>query len=237
MKKTKKIIIFSVIIALIIAFCTLSAILLTNKKSSVFCDYWQQKVDSFAVQNANLSKGQIVFVGDSITDLYHLDDHYTDLTLATYNRGIGGDTTSGVLNRMNQSIFDLSPSKIVLMIGINDINGGESIDKIEKNYKEILKQIKEKLPETKVYCMSVLPIGTKILDYIEIDLAERNALIKQFDIKVQNLATIFEYTYLDLFSLVCDENDNMKDEYTIDWGHLSEAGFCVWTNLIKPYLI
>ena len=51
-------------------------------------DYYNNKVMSFGVQNANLSKGQIVFVGDSITDLYPLDDYYADLDLACYNRGI-----------------------------------------------------------------------------------------------------------------------------------------------------
>ena len=237
MKKSKKIIVFSIIIAIIVAFCILSALLISKQKSSASSDYWQQKVSSFEVQNSNLSQGQIVFIGDSITDLYHLDDHYADLPLAVYNRGIGGDTTSGVLKRMKVSLFDIAPSKIVLMIGINDINGGVNIETVAKNYQEILKQIKENLPTTQVFCMSVLPIGSKILDYIDINLNERNALIKQFNVKVQNLATQFEYTYLDLFSLVCDEDEKMKNEYTIDWGHLSEAGFTVWTNLVKPYLI
>ena len=237
MKKTKKIIVFSVIIALIIAFCTLSTILLAKQKNSQVSDYWQQKVSSFAVQNANLSKGQIVFVGDSITDLYHLDDYYTDLNLATYNRGIGGDTTSGVLKRMNESIFDLAPSKIVIMIGINDINGGTNLPTVSRNYNEILKQIKQNLPTTQVYCMSVLPIGAKILDYIDINLTERNALIQEFNGMLQNLTAEYNYTYLDMFSLVSDEDNSMKNEYTIDWGHLSDAGFTVWTNLIKPYLV
>ena len=193
--------------------------------------YYDQKCQSFEVQNFNLSKGQIVFIGDSITDLYPLDSYYSDLPLAVYNRGIGGDTTSGVLNRMKISLFDIAPSKIVLMIGINDINGGVDIETVAKNYKEILKQIKENLPNTQVFC------NAKILEFVNIDLAERNALIKSFNVTVQNFATEYGYTYLDLFNLVSDENNNLKDEYTIDFGHLSEAGFVVWTNLIKPYLV
>ena len=70
--------------------------------------YYQKKCDSYAVQNTNLSKGQIIFIGDSITDLYPLDDYYADLNLVTYNRGIGGDTTQGVLERLKVSFCSVS---------------------------------------------------------------------------------------------------------------------------------
>lgn len=67
----------------------------------------------------------IVFLGDSITEkidwheLFH-NSHYDIL-----NRGIGSDTISGVINRIN-TIINLKPSKVFLMIGINDIAlGGE----------------------------------------------------------------------------------------------------------------
>ena len=123
----KKFNVFYVILPVLVAVIIILASILgvyvmkdKNKKS----EYWQLKYDSFVVQNANLSKGQIVFVGDSITDFYPLDDYYADLNLATYNRGIGGDTTGGLLDRMKVSLYDLAPSKIVLMIGINDIFGG-----------------------------------------------------------------------------------------------------------------
>ena len=62
-----------------------------------------------------------MFVGDSITDLYVLDDHYADLPQAVYNRGIGGDTTAGVLARLQVSVLDLQPDVVVLMIGTNDL--------------------------------------------------------------------------------------------------------------------
>ena len=88
-----------------------------------FQKYYDNKVFSYRVQNTNLFKGQVIFIGDSITDLYILDDHYADLELACYNGGIGGDTTAGVLERLQVSVFDLEPSVVVLMIGTNDVNG------------------------------------------------------------------------------------------------------------------
>ena len=103
--------------------------------------YYDSKCQSYSVQNVNLAKGQIVFIGDSITDLYILDDHYADLPLACYNRGIGGDTTLGVLSRLKVSLFDLNPSVVVLMIGTNDINGRLEVDGILERYEQIIDEI------------------------------------------------------------------------------------------------
>jgi lysophospholipase L1-like esterase len=44
-------------------------------------------------------------------------------------------------------------------------------------------------------------------------------------------------TYIDLFPLLADDNNMLIEEYSDDGLHLNAAGFEVWTNLIKPYLI
>ena len=206
-----------------------------DKKS----DYWQMKYDSFKVQNANLSKGQIIFVGDSITDFYPLDDYYSDLNLATYNRGIGGDTTGGLLDRMQVSIFDLSPSKIVLMIGVNDVFGGrKSNEYVLDNYEEILTQISDNLPSAEVHCMSLLPVSLDIQPYApNYDIAELNNRILQINTKIEELASGFGYDYHNLNQLVSCDGDSLKTQYTDDGLHLNSAGFEVWTNLLKPFLI
>ena len=199
--------------------------------------YWQQKYDSFAVQNANLSKNQIVFIGDSITDLYPLDDYYTDLTKATYNRGIAGDTTLGILQRMKVSLYDLAPSKIVLMIGINDINGGRSVEDIANSYNSILTQIKQNLPTTHVFCMSILPMSETILNYADINLDERNTKVRQVNSRIIELANAYGYSYVNLYEQVCNDSLRLKNEYTDDGIHLNANGFAVWTSVVKPYLV
>jgi hypothetical protein len=128
------------IIAVVVLFvCTYLANV--RKASWEMSEYYKNKVTSFGIQNTNLSKGQIIFVGDSITDMYPLDDYYADLDLACYNRGIGGDVTQGVINRLQTSVFDLAPSKIVLMIGTNDVDLGRSTEEIFANYRIILEEV------------------------------------------------------------------------------------------------
>ena len=230
----KDIVYISTTVLLVGGLITTSILLNVKKNNEVSQDYYDKKVAQFTMENGNFSKGQIVFIGDSITDLYHLDDYYQDLSLRTYNRGIGGDVTGMLLKRIQVSLYDLEPTKVVLMIGINDINGGVSTNTILENYDNILKGIKTKLPETKVYTMSILPINNDLPAYIDVDKStERIVSINE---EIKTMSSNYSYQYMDLFSLVNDDKNHLKKEYSLDGIHLSEQGFVTWTNLIKPEL-
>lgn len=230
----KDIVYISTTVLLVGGLITTSILLNVKKNNEVSQDYYDKKVAQFTMENGNFSKGQIVFIGDSITDLYHLDDYYQDLSLRTYNRGIGGDVTGMLLKRIQVSLYDLEPTKVVLMIGINDINGGVSTNTILENYDNILKGIKTKLPETKVYTMSILPINNDLPTYIDVDKStERIVSINE---EIKTMSSNYSYQYMDLFSLVKDDKNHLKKEYSLDGIHLSEQGFVTWTNLIKPEL-
>ena len=236
MKKlgVKDIIYISSTVLLVGALVTTSILLSVKRNVEVSEDYYDKKVAQFTMENGNFSKGQIVFIGDSITDLYHLDDYYQDLPLRTYNRGIGGDVTGMLLKRIQVSLYDLEPTKVVLMIGINDINGGVSTDTILANYDNILKGIKTKLPAAEVYTMSILPINSDLLAFVDLNKSTERILAINEEIKT--MATNYSYQYMDLFSLVKDDDNHLKKEYSLDGIHLSEQGFVTWTNLIKPEL-
>lgn len=206
-----------------------------KKQAEALKEYYDSKVAAYALENYNYSKGQIVFIGDSITDGYHLDKYYSDLDKATYNRGIGGDTTDGVAGRLQTSLYDIAPSKVVLMIGINDINVKVENSVILANYQRILDGIKTNLPDTMLYTMSILPMHDKVPGYINLDKNTQTIMTINSQIKVMSEER--GYQYIDMFSNVADENNHMKKEYSEDGIHLIDAGFQVWTNLVKPYLI
>ena len=206
-----------------------------KQSQDYFKEYYDKKVAAFAVENANYAKGQNVFIGDSITDLYHLDEYYSDLDKATYNRGIGGDTTIGVLNRLDVSLYQIVPSNIVLMIGINDINSGYLEDDIIARYTSILDNIKSNLPSSKLFAMSILPMHDAMQGYI--DLNKNTEIIISINSKIKLLAEERSYQYMDLFSLVKDEDNHLIKAYSDDGIHLNDAGFRVWTDLVKPVLI
>ena len=222
-------------LAVVIVILTLRLIGQTDNRTDMQ-KYYDSKCQSYAVQNVNLAQGQIVFIGDSITDLYILDDHYTDLSLACYNRGIGGDTTSGVLKRLEISLYQLNPSAVVLMIGTNDINGGLEEEGILKRYEQIIDEINLNLPDTRLYCMSILPQNSQIEEYSHIRIADTTPKIMRMNAKIARLAEKKGATYLDLFSLTADEENHLIREYSDDGLHLNPTGLSVWTELIKPYL-
>ena len=198
--------------------------------------YYDNKCQSYATQNVNSAKGQIVFVGDSITDLYVLDEHYADLPIACYNRGIGGDTTAGVLRRLDVSIFDIEPSVVVLMIGTNDINAGLDEDGIFERYTQIVKSIRHRLPDAKLYCMSIIPQNGQIEEHSSIDLDVTTAKILSINPKICQIAQENGAIYLDVFSLLADNENHLIKEYSDDGLHLNNNGLKVWTKLLKPYL-
>ena len=245
---TKKIlnIIFLSVISLLISVVVLSLFLYKSKTkikiSEKELEYSQisnydKKIYSFLTQNKNASQGQIVFIGDSITDYYHPDDYYADLPLATYNRGIAGDTTKWLFGRIKLSLYDIAPSKVVLMIGINDINSKKDNQYIIEMYEKILDGIKQNLPTTEVYCMSVLSLNSKRLNYVkDIDINAEIDQIKDFNVLLENLVSKKDYTYVDLFSQTIDENGFLMSEYSDDGIHLNSNGYEVWTNIVKPYL-
>lgn len=229
----------SVISLLVVAVIVLSVLLFfanKRKDSWELNDYYKDKVTSFTVQNANLSKGQIVFVGDSITDLYPLDSYYADLPLASYNRGISGDMTQGVIDRLQASIFDIEPSVIVLMIGTNDVNWGVEIEEIIKNYRIILDEIKKTQPAVELYFMSVIPQNKDIEKTSNLTASQNNDKIKIVNEEIKKLCAEYEHTYIDLFSALIDQEGYLKKECSNDGLHLNAGGFEIWTAFLKPHL-
>ncbi len=235
----KSVIYLSFIALLLIAIAVLTILLISaNKqtKSSSTESYYNNKVASFAVQNTNLSEEQIVFVGDSITDLFPLDSYYSRLDRACYNRGIGGDTTQGVIDRLKISIFDVNPSTIVLMIGTNDIDFGASNDEIIKNYRIILDEIKENQPSVELFFVSVIPQNKDLENYSELDVDKNNETILIINEEIKKLCNEYGYTYIDLHSKLLDENGYLRKDCSDDGLHLNAGGFKIWAEMLMPHL-
>ena len=62
-----------------------------------------------------------MFFGDSITDIWHLDEYFPGKPYL--NRGIGGQTTPQMLVRFRQDVIDLQPKVVIILAGTNDIAG------------------------------------------------------------------------------------------------------------------
>ncbi len=235
-KVSKKDFIYICIILLLLSFAISLAVMLADVKKDKELSYYEKKSNTFSVENTNFSRGQIVFIGDSITDGCQLDNYYNDLTLSVYNRGIGGDTTLGVLDRLDSSLIELEPSKVVLLIGTNDINGKRLASSIVKNYDDILKRISEKLPNTEVYCISIPPMNKLLESYTQINVDESNAKVLEVNAKIEELVAGYGYVFVDIHSDLCDENGYLSTDLSPDGIHFNHDGYLKWVAKLKPLL-
>lgn len=198
---------------------------------------YKRKVDNAFIElNKSSKPGGIVFVGDSITDFFRLNEFFHGIYVI--NRGIGGDTTDGVLKRLPESVIDLSPSKVFLLIGTNDIGANKSDSHIISNIAKIIDIIQSKCPHTKVYLQSIYPVSNdkdkKIKKFI---VGKRNnERIYCINESLKKLAKDKGIVYIDVYSHLLDDKGNLKLEYTIEGLHLTARGYRAAADILRPYV-
>lgn len=183
--------------------------------------HYEGRVALFEEENKHASNVDAVFLGDSLTESYDLKTFYPEYNV--YNRGIGGDTTFGVEKRLKVSVYDAHPKVTAMLIGANNFKT------MFDNYENILINFKENAPEMKVILLSLTSM-TK-------NWGRNNEIAKKNNEKIKEYANKYQFTYVDLFNPLLDETTNaLKEEYTTDGGHLTNAGYQVVTDTIKPVL-
>jgi len=189
--------------------------------------YYLQKIGQF--QLLPISNSDIVFLGDSITDECEWIELLKNSQIK--NRGISGDTTMGILHRLEDIVIG-QPAKIFIMIGINNfIHFQQSSAEILADYRKIVTEICDRTPQTEIFIQSVLPINqTKSgLNVSDRELVQLNSYL-------QELATEYSLTYIDLFSYLSDEQHQLKDCYTLDGVHLNGQAYSIWKQVIEKYI-
>ena len=194
-----------------------------NDNSKIFEEYYNNKIAMYATENLNYQAGEVdaVFLGDSLTDGYDLDKYYPEYFVL--NRGIGGDTTVGLENRLKVSVYDVQPKVALMLIGANNM------DNMMENYERILIGFQENLPNTKIILLSLTSMSG--------EWGKKNQLAAYNNVQIKMLAEKYNYYYVDLYSALLNiETGEIYAEYTTDGGHLTSAGYQVVTNTIKPVL-
>lgn len=199
---------------------------------------------SFAQQNKTAKKGQIVFVGSSLMEIFPIEEMQKSLGLdkLIYNRGIRATTTADLLAAMDLCIFDLAPSKVFINIGTNDLGFNVPEATFLANYDEILRQIKEKLPEAQVFVMAYYPVNP-VADFGESEAAHEslfatrtNEILASASSKVAQLAQKYHFEFINVNAGLADADGNLRQELTFDGGHIYPAGYEIVLENMKKYL-
>ena len=184
-------------------------------------EYYQSKLALYQAENEKYADGEVevAFLGDSLTDGCDLGKYYPQYITA--NRGIGGETTHGLQERIKISLYDLKPRVAVILIG------GNNLDTMFENYEDMLSDIREQTPDTKIVICSLTAMGR--------DWAYKNKIATYNNVIIKKLAEKYECEYVDLFTPLFDETEGeIYADYTNDGVHLTHSGYEVLASAITP---
>lgn len=166
----------------------------------------------------------IVFLGNSLTEQGIWQELFPDIDLK--NRGIAGDMTEGVLDRL-PTVLALQPKKIFLSIGVNDLLFHEP-EYIASNYAKIINNITRLSPQTQIFVQSLLPVNNSV----------RSTGVYNKDIlivnqKLKKLCLEKDLMYLDLHQIFIDSKGSLSERLTLDGIHLNGEAYLMWRDALK----
>ena len=182
--------------------------------------YYQHKVSQFELLSKQTNKN-ITMIGDSITER-GLWDELTNRN-DIINRGISGDTTNGVLKRLDSLNSRLKQAFI--MIGINDLIKGERVEYVFENYKKIITLLKQK---------NITPIIQSTLYVGENTPPSYNQKVTQLNSLLLSYAKQNKIIFIDLNKYLAP-NNYLNPKYSSDSLHLNGRGYIIWTKSIEKY--
>lgn len=177
------------------------------------------------------SNEDIIFLGNSITD--HTDWNELLGMPMVRNRGISGDITFGVLERLGE-VIEGHPAKIFILIGINDISRNIPDQVILENYQKIIDRIQEGSSHTEIYFQTLLPVNSTFSQYKNHH--DKDEHIRAVNEGLKKIATKERITLIDLHSYFLDEEGRLDKKYTLEGLHLNAAGYKLWAEILQPYL-
>ena len=193
-----------------------------------FRKLWQQRRSAWA-QRVAQDQNALVFLGDSITQGWGDDLGGSFPGVKVANRGISGDTTRGVLIRVQEDVLVLHPSGVILLIGTNDLEEHADPETAVANLKLILAALKQYDPKMPVILCQVFPSsGTKSRPADKIKkLNQLYAAAVKGDPQV---------TLLETWPLFADAHGDAKPEEFPDLLHPNAIGYAKWAAALRPLL-
>ena len=198
-----------------------------------FGELGRYRAANAALQPPALGENRVVFFGDSITDIWHLDEYFPGKPYI--NRGIGGQTTPQMLVRFRQDVIALQPKVVVILAGTNDIAGNTGpmrLEDIEADYASLAELAAAN--HIAVVFSSVLPIHN-YTDRSRDFFAQRSPeKILELNKWLKNYVSGHpDRLYLDYFTALVDDKGLLKKDLADDGLHPNPAGFKIMAPLAE----
>ena len=196
-----------------------------NSEKPDYSPYYFHRVDHF--EKLPDTDNEIFFLGNSISDGCEWSEIFGDLRFK--NRGISGDITDGILYRLNQ-ITRCKPKQVFLMIGINDLARGRSVDYVVNNHLKIYNKIEKESPLTEVIVQSLLPVNNRYGLFSSH--TNKGDSILEINKQLKSICRDRGYVFVDLFSKMVNVDGKLRDDLSVDGIHLNGLGYLIWKKEI-----
>lgn len=195
--------------------------------------WWMPRHKQKLAEAKSRQKIDLVMIGDSITHSWESggrkvwDQHYADRH--ALNLGFSGDRTEHVLWRLQNGAVDgISPRLAIVMIGTN--NAGHRQDKPQHTaagVREIIQQLRKRLPETKILLLAIFPRGKDTHDPLrKLNDATNKILAGYADGK--------HVFYLDVNHEFLDDDGRLPKSIMPDLLHPNAKGYAIWAKAMGP---
>lgn len=164
--------------------------------------------------------GSVVFLGDSQIEQAEWHEFFGDNPMVL-NRGISGDYIAGVQARLGE-ILRHKPSKIFLLVGVNDLFFEKPLPEMERDYNAIVQRIRTESPQTELFLLSLLPVNNHVRD-----IGIQNSQVTAFNAIIQKIARSFALPYVDVNTPLTDADGNLSAKFTDDGLHINGLGYGV----------
>ncbi len=193
-----------------------------------FTKLWAQRRAAWS-QRLQSDQHALVFVGDSITQGWgdDLGGGFPGVKVA--NRGISGDTTRGVLIRLQEDVLALDPAGVVLLIGTNDLEEGADPQVIAANLKLIIAALHAHSAKMPIVLCEVFPSSA----------SKKRPADKIKEINRLYAAAVKgdpQVTLVQTWMLFADPAGDARSDEFPDLLHPNAAGYAKWAAALRPIL-
>lgn len=220
----------------ILSIVILSCCILVGCSNNIYTEYdivKTTKMQNFELLNQSAVHNQVVFIGDSIIELYPTYELFADKDKIVYNRGISGDTSDKMLERLNVNCLNILPETVYILVGTNDIakkiDHNTIISNITKSINKCVESGVKKVIVSGLYPVNKAIDAGMVGSRTNKEIQKLNGKIK---VAVENNNAIFS----DLTSVLADKEGNFNKEYTYDGLHPNAKGYEQITKAIIPMI-
>lgn len=176
--------------------------------------------------NAPTQNGIVFYGSSSIRFWKSLSADFPGLPVI--NRGFGGSRMDQCVMYLDRAVVPLKPRAIFVYAGDNDLAAGHSVDRVVADTHEFVYEVHRKLPQTKVYYLSIKPSPSR---------AQFLAKVKDANARIKAMAEKDDFTFVDVATPMLDGDGQPREELFIkDRLHMNEKGYAIWKDVIAPYV-